>query len=119
MPRPENGAAPEVLMAIVESDVHHLREQADMDRRGVASRLAEDRARLERIEAAQAAGALQSARTADSVSSLERIAEAQAGTLSNVLKVMHRAQGSIGFLRWALGASVVLEGVRLFLEHAK
>lgn len=106
-------------MHILDSDVHHLREQADTDRRSLARRLVEDRERLERIEAAQAAGAVQLARAADSIASLAHGAEAMHGTQTLILREMHRAQGAVRFLRWILGAGLLIEIGRLYLEHAR
>jgi hypothetical protein len=120
LPRDSNvGVAPEVAMHILDSDVHHLREQTDADRRSFARRLTEDRARMERIETAQAAAAVQVARAADSVSLLAHGATAMQATQTLILREMHRAQGAVRFLRWILGAGLLIEIGRLWLEHAK
>lgn len=106
-------------MHILDSDVHHLREQTDSDRRAFARRLAEDRERMVRIEKAQSASAVQIARTADSTRLLEHGATAMQNTQTLILREMHRAQGAVKFLRYLLSAGVLLEGVRLYLEHAR
>jgi hypothetical protein len=117
---PDNvGAAPDVQMAIIESDMHHLGEQVEEDRRQAAVRRREDRDRLERVEKAVGAAAVQIARTADSVATLTQTAQAMQGTQSLILKELHRFQGAVRFLRWLLGAGAMFEGVRLYLEHAR
>lgn len=65
------GAIPAVKLAEVESGVHHLREQADMDRRSTAARLIEERQHRERMELAIATAASQLARVGDSVNRLD------------------------------------------------
>lgn len=121
MPRfPETvGAAPEVQLAIIDSDVHHIREQIDDDRRAAAARRRDDSERLERVEKAQAAAAVQIARTADSVSLLASGAAAMQSTQSLILREMHRAQGAVRFIRYLLGAGILIEAVRLYMEHAR
>jgi hypothetical protein len=118
-PNDKTGVAPEVLMAIIESDVHHLRTQSDRDRRGFAARLAEDRERLDRMEAIQGASAVQLARAADAIAVVAESGKAMQNTQSLLLRELHRGQGAIRFLRWVLGAGLAAEGLRLYLEHAR
>lgn len=59
------GAAPEVELARIDSDVHHLRDQNDTDRRSTATRFSELRRELEGIHVAQATQASQLARVTD------------------------------------------------------
>jgi len=113
------GVAPDVAMAILDFDVHRLRQQTDEDRRSFARRLSEDRDRMARIEKTQAAAAVQIARTADSVRTVAHTAEAMQATQTLILREMHRAQGAVRFLRWILGAGILIEIGRLYLEHMR
>lgn len=117
-PRNE-GAAPEVEMAIVQSDVHHLREQGDLDRRRFAQRLNEDRARLERMDAKLGAQGQQLALVVASTTRLERVAEAQQQTQVLILQDIHKSKGALKVLSWLLGSGIAFEVITKLVEHAR
>jgi len=106
-------------MAIVQSDVHHLREQGDLDRRRFAQRLNEDRARLQRIDDKLGVQGRELALVAQSTLRLERVAEAHGKVHELVLENIAKAKGAIKVLTWLVGSGVALELGRLLLEHAK
>jgi hypothetical protein len=113
------GVAPEVALAMIESDVHHLREQSDIDRRGFVRRLHEDRERLDRIDKAQGVTALEMARASDGVRRLERIAEAQEGTLKHLLETVYGFRGGLRLVKWVIGGGFFVEAIRLYMEHMR
>lgn len=65
------GAVPIAELAIIESDQHHLREQADIDRRTSAAFRLETRAQLSALQLAQATTASEVARTNDLVNRID------------------------------------------------
>lgn len=111
--RLRNGASPEAMMAIVDSDIHHLREQSDMDRRRFATRLNEDRKRLDELQAVMNANTVILARLSDNV---ERLGEALKGvtaTTGVMLSDVHKGKGALSTMRWLFGGGVAFELLRV------
>jgi len=109
------GAQPEVELAIIESDVHHLRDQNDRDRRATAERLSEIRLWRERMELALATQAAQLARGADSLDRLEVARKADASTLAELVALTHRGRGAF----WVLTGIASFAGLGTLLQLGK
>ena len=101
-------------MASVDSDVHHLREQSDLDRRRFAQRFNEDRKRLDEIGGALTANTVILARLTDSVERHERRVDSIDKTQSRILEIVTKAQGSVATLKWLIGGGILLELLRAF-----
>jgi hypothetical protein len=82
--RDNRGAAPVAELARLDSDMHHVREQADMDRRSTAARLIEERQHRERMELAIATTASQLARVGDLTNRLDVANTANTAYLSDL-----------------------------------
>jgi hypothetical protein len=96
MPRDaRNGAAPEVELARLDSDMHHLRDQADTDRRTEAGFRAETRASLQRIDAAQASTSGQLMRVSDLVNRLDVASAAQTTALDEIATSLAEHRGGL------------------------
>lgn len=89
------GAAPEVGMAILDSDVHNLRDQTDRDRRMFAERVLEFRGRLDRIEQAQAIQAAAVARVDDTTRRLEASLTREAANVATLAATSQSLRGSL------------------------
>jgi hypothetical protein len=100
--RGESGAIPLAKLAEVDSGLHHLREQADIDRRATAARLVEERRHRERMEAAIADTASQLGRVTDLTNRLDVSTHAHAETLGQILIEQAKARGAL----WVIGALV-------------
>lgn len=113
--RGSGGAMPEVELAIIESDVHHLREQADRDRRGFSERMIELRKWRERLELATTTNAAHVARLADTCDRLEVARKADAGQLAELVAITHKARGAY----WALAGIAGFAGLGTLLQIGK
>ncbi len=111
----DKGAAPSVEMAIIESDVHHLREQTDRDRRAVAERLVDLRNWRERIETTLATIAAQLARLEDRARRQEADGQAQTEALSKLATGVLEQRGALRFLTWAVPVAVALTELGIHL----
>lgn len=101
-------------MAIVDSDVHHLREQSDIDRRRFAQRLNEDRKSLAELSGTLTANTVILARLTDSVERHERRLASVDKTLGEILDVLSKAKGSVATLKWLIGGGILFEVLRAF-----
>jgi hypothetical protein len=109
----DRGARPEVELAVLESDIHHIREQNDIDRRSAAARLKENRERWERLEDAVRQQATQLARVGDLCNRLEVANTTNTATLTAVLVELAERRGGIKIVgALAVGVPVVLELLR-------
>ena len=106
------GVVPEAEMLIMESDVHHLREQADRDRRATAERLIDIRGWRDRVD-------VQLARQGDSLERLEVARKADAQQLAELVGLSHRARGAFWVLAALAGLGPVVQVARMLLEHLK
>lgn len=113
MPRErERGASPEVELAIIDSDLHHVREQADRDRRAMAERMVELRKWRDRMELSHATATAQIARLADTCDRLEVARHSDAQQLGELVALSHRGRGAF----WVLAGLASFAGVGTILE---
>lgn len=126
MPK-EAGAAPAVEMAIVNSEVHRLRDTLAEERSQWAQLRLEIRDRMDRMERSQAADALMVGRLADTVvrtnADVERALTLLEGSPSSdsggICGELHRARGGVRIVQWILGCGLLIEIGRTLLEHVK
>lgn len=109
------GAVPETAIAVLDSDVHHIREQADADRRQEAAFRAETRRTLEQITASQASTSGQMMRVTDLINRLDVSTAANAGTLTAVCTELSEQRGALKIV--AALAVVVMPLVMEALRH--
>jgi hypothetical protein len=91
----ERGATPAVKLAELDSGVHHLREQADMDRRATAARLIEERQHRERMEQAINGTASLLGRVVDLTNRMEVASISQGEALGEIRIELAGARGWI------------------------
>jgi hypothetical protein len=101
-------AAPEAEIARLDSDAHHLREQADIDRRTAAQFRIETREQLERVNLAIATQGATSARIEDKVCRLESDGLRQTQALESLAKSVSEQRGAVRLAAWAIPAAVAL-----------
>lgn len=111
--RDTRGAAPQVAIAQLDSDMHHLRDQADIDRRTEATFRTETRAQLLQIDAAQAATSGQLGRVGDLVNRLDVANGAHTLVLTDITRELAEQRGGLKII----GALAVV--APLLLEVAK
>jgi hypothetical protein len=111
--RQNSGAVPLAKLAEVDSGLHHLREQADIDRRATAARLIEERSHRERMEQAINGTASLLGRVVDLTNRLEVSTLSHAGTLGDIRVELASARGWIkGAVALAAAAPVIAEVLR-------
>jgi hypothetical protein len=118
-PRDERGAVPIAKLAELDSAAHHLREQADRDRRTQAERNRDHADRFDRLEDGHNAIRLEVSRVSDTCKRLEFQAGVQTETQSKILDYISQQRGSLRVLKFLLGGGVVFEVARLVMEQAK
>lgn len=113
--RSAGGAVPMVKLAGLDSDVHHLREQADIDRRTTAARLIEERQHRERMELAIATTASQLARVADLTNRLDVANTANTSYLGDIRLELAASRATTRVI--AVGVTVVVPIIAEVLRH--
>lgn len=111
--RDTRGAAPIAELARLDSDMHHVREQADIDRRTEAAFRAETRAQLQHIEQTQAGTLGQLMRVTDLVNRLDVQGAKHTLVLDDVARELAERRGG---LKIVAGLAVA---VPLLLEVAR
>lgn len=109
------GVVPEAVVERIDSDMHHLRDQADIDRRTEAAFRLETRESLRQITATQAATATQIGRMTDLVNRLDVTSSANAGTLTAVCTELAEQRGGLKIVAGL--AVVVMPVVMEVLRH--
>jgi len=110
-----SGSLPEVELALIESDVHHLREQADRDRRGFAERMSELRDWRQRVELAITTNANQVIRLVDVCDRLDVARKSDAQQLAELVALSHKARGAW----WVLAGIAGFAGIGTIVELGK
>lgn len=114
----DKGASPDVELAILESDVHHLREQSDRDRRGFAARLSDDRKRLEDIKLELQAQGMQLENVEGTLARIEaKLEQRDAKDLQlriEIAEAKGRARGASRLIKWLVPAGSV---ATLVVDH--
>ena len=105
------GAVPETAIAVLDSDMHHVREQADIDRRTEAAFRLETRQQLAQLVTTQATTAAQLARVSDLVNRIEVASISNGKVLTSVCNEMAERRGGLRMV----GAAVVLVPVAVEL----
>ncbi len=109
----DQGSIPAVKLAELDSGVHHLREQADMDRRATAARLIEERNHRDRMDQAIAETAGQLGRVVDLVNRLDVSTAKHAGQLDDIRMELASQRGAIKVV------AVIAAAVPLVVEVIK
>jgi hypothetical protein len=115
------GAIPEAEYARLDSDVHHLREQADIDRRTTAARHQEERLARDRFDQQLSATAAKLGRVEDLVNRLDVANTANAQTLTKILTELaerrggHKTMGALAVLASVI-SPIVFEILRHFFK---
>jgi hypothetical protein len=99
------GAVPEADLARLDSDLHHVRDQADLDRRSEAAFRLETRRSLDLITATQATTAAQLLRMTDLANRLDVSVTSSASTLTAVCAELAEQRGA---LKVVAGLAVVV-----------
>jgi hypothetical protein len=122
-PRGDAGAIPLADLAETKSDVHHLRGQADLDRRALAELRADVRSLAERSEDRHVELKLYLAtldsytkQVADASERTERRQVADSHTLKEVRDVQIEQRGAWRFAKWAIGAVGTLQAAHWIWE---
>ena len=108
-----NGAEPIAELARLDSDMHHLRDQTDTDRRTEAAFRVETREQLQRIDAAQSSTAGQLMRVTDLVNRLDVSTTAHSGHLNDIRLELAYFRGSLKVV------AAIAAAVPILIEVAK
>lgn len=116
--RDNRGAAPIAELARLDSDMHHVREQADIDRRTEATFRAETREQLQRIDAAQASTSGQLMRVSDLVNRIDVSQGKHDLILADVSAALSEQRGGLKIVgALAVAAPLVLEVLKHVLHR--
>jgi hypothetical protein len=104
------GAAPVAELARLDSDVHHIRDQADTDRRTEAAFRLETRNQLQQIESAQASTAGQVMRVSDLVNRLDVASTSHTAQLGDIRLELAASRGAVKIIAAVVVVTVPLIG---------
>lgn len=108
-----NGAAPEVELARLDSDMHHLRDQNDIDRRTEAAFRVETREQLQRIDAAQSSTSAQLMRVNDLVNRIDVTQGKQELIMADMCRELAERRGGLKIVGGlAVAVPILLEIAR-------